>query len=98
MDFESLLSEIESVLEMDEQADRSIALDKIREAVTTWNEDIKDYEKRVQDLEGDVERYKERNNQLFSRVNGRPAEPEQRSSTSHSETLENALKSGTFFN
>lgn len=98
MDISALLSEVESLLEMDDQADRSVVLDKIRESITNLGGDIQDYENKVNDLEADVEKYKERNKALFNRVDGRPAgQDEQSNSSSNKESLEKSISSGTFF-
>lgn len=74
MSIEELIELIESVLEMDEQADRSVALANIREAVTGLDTQINDLNSEVARLMEIRDNLTARNNELFLRVEGAPKE------------------------
>ena len=95
MSFEELINLIESVLEMDEQGDRSIALDSIREAVTSMNENINSLSGEINRLTDENSKLRERNAELFLRVEGRPSQDVEKNET---ETLNDVLKDESIFN
>lgn len=74
MSIEELIELIESVLEMDEQADRSVALASIREAVTGLDAQINDLNSEVARLIEIRDNLTARNNELFLRVEGKAPE------------------------
>ena len=74
MTHEELIALVESVLGMDEQADRSVALDTIREELHAIHAVRMELDNTISSLRETEGRLTERNNELFMRVEGSPAE------------------------
>jgi len=79
MELSEMIALISSVLEMEEQGDRSVALDQIREGVNSLYTTSEEQKTRIADLEGQKDRLIERNNQLFHQVEStkQPSETQQ---------------------
>lgn len=60
-----------TLLESDEQADRSVVLDDLRDYVTNIKTSNSDYEKQMEEFKEQNEKLKRRNGELFTRMDDR---------------------------
>lgn len=70
MNFEDLITNIESLLEMNEQADRSTTLDIIREEVSGMQGVLTSQTEEIENLNSVKQKLTDRNQELFLRVDG----------------------------
>lgn len=77
MNIEELTAMVESVLEMDEQADRSTALDIIRDEIQGMGAKIDNQLEEIDTLSETKDKLTARNNELFLRIDGLSPEEEE---------------------